>query len=200
MKENSTITSMSICFSWSGPHEAWSWLHDNTIRDAFEVNTSLVDFETYSYDHHRNFLSRIEPFLRRNRIRKLAQDVRTEPCQSKRWRLLGHALNLPKIRKDRATVYSLLRSNVDNWVLHAPTGKEIVQRQLSALDKQRAMLLSKLEEYEDPPRPGGRSSRKRKRAAGDAVDGGSRRMPLRNLQNAGEPKGQPMRLRGAPRR
>lgn len=202
IKENATLTTMSICGSRIGTLFAPSWiLRDNPILDAFQRNTSLVDLETHSWDHKRQFLSRIEPFLRRNRIRKLAQDISTEPCQDKRWRFLGHALNLPTIQNDRATVYSLLRSNVDNWASHAPTGKEIVQHQLSALDKQRAILLAKLREYENPQRPGDRSSRKRKRDEDDViVGGGSRRMPLRDLQDGGELGGRPMRRRGAPRR
>jgi hypothetical protein len=191
IKGNTTITSMSICGTRSGSRNSWSWRHDDAIRDAIQANTSLVDFEINSSDHHRTFLSQIAPFLRRNRIRKFEREVSTEQCQSKRWRLLGRALKLPKIRNRRSTVYALIRSNVDTWVAHAPTGKQTVLQQISALDKQRAILLANLREYEDP--------RKRKRDEDDAVGGGNRRLPLRNLQDSGEREGRSMRRRGAPR-
>jgi hypothetical protein len=176
IKTNSTLTSVNL----AGTGRRLGSDRDHPIQDALLTNTTLQKLTFDSDEHKRvgNFPAQIEPRLERNRLRKVARDISKEPCQVKRWRLLGHALRHPKVRNDPALVFTFLKTNVDNFASYALTGKEVVLRHLTMLEDQHAVLLARLQEYSSPP------SRevKRKRDYDDGIGDGGHRRALRTFQ------------------
>jgi hypothetical protein len=123
---------------------------------------------------YKKFGDMIHPYLVKNRVRARAQAVAAEARQGKRWALLGSALRHSSVRSNPMAMFAFLRTNADTVVANAPSGKEVLVRQLEKLDRQRAAVLGRIREYEELEKLTS-ASRKRSRAPEGGVPSGARK-------------------------
>jgi hypothetical protein len=149
IKVNKSIVTIDICRTLHGSNWYVREERDADVDDALRGNQTLEVICHTPKDHLANFWERIHPCLVKNRIRARAQNVAVEPCQGKRWALLGNALCHSYVRNNPGVMFTFLKTNLDSVVTNAPKGKELLVRQLEKLDVQRTVVLDKLHEYEE---------------------------------------------------
>jgi hypothetical protein len=204
VKVNKSIATIEITSTL--PH-ATPWglqLRTNRVRaveNALQENHTLVEFlhdDGWGLEaelHSKELGKMIRPYLVKNRVRARAQAVAAEARQGKRWAVLGSALRHRSVRRSPLAMFAFLRANADTVVANAPSGKEVLARQLEKLgrkrdtlgrerekldrkreklDRERAAVKDRLREYEESERRAS-ASRKRLEALEGALPSGARK-------------------------